>query len=63
MYVWCSMTGMDLTTLVERALDLFLPPMLDRLSLESHLALVRNEITTQLAQMPVDVNNRARVYV
>ena len=53
LYFWRFITEADLMTLVERALDLFLPPMLDRLSLESYLVLVQKDITTQLAHMPV----------
>lgn len=46
----------DSMTLVERALDLCLPPMLDRLPLDSYLVLAQKDITAQLAHMPVDVN-------
>ena len=44
LYFWRFITEADLMTLVERALDLFLPPMLDRLSLESYLVLVQKDI-------------------
>ena len=40
LYHWRFITEADLMTLVERVLDLLLPPMLDRLSLGSHLVLV-----------------------
>lgn len=43
--------------LVARALDLFLLPMLDRLSLESSLVLVHMGITAPLAHMPADVSH------
>ena len=45
-----------LNGLGEKGLALFLPPMLDRLSLESYLILAPKDITAQLAHMPVDVN-------
>ena len=45
-----------LMTLIEVALGLLLPPMLDRLSLESYLVLVQKDTTAQLAHMPVDVS-------
>ena len=44
LYFWRFITEADLMTLVERALDLFLPTMLDRLSLESYLVLVQKDI-------------------
>ena len=56
-YFWRFITEANLMTLLERALDLFLPPMLDRLLLESYLVLVQKDITAHLAHIPVDVRH------
>lgn len=40
-YFWRFITETDLSALVERTLGLFLSPMVNRLSLESHLVLVQ----------------------
>ena len=62
-YFWRYITEADLMTLVERAPDLFLPRMLDRLSLEPYLVLVQKDITAQLAHMPVDVSHPNSEYM
>ena len=56
-HFWRFITEADLMTLVDRALNLFLSPVLDRMSLESYVVLVHKEITAQLAHRPVDVSH------
>lgn len=56
-YFGHAVTEADLMTLVERALDLFLPLVLDRMSLEFYVVLVHEDITAQLAHRPVGVKH------
>lgn len=55
-YFWRFISEADTMTLVERAPELILPPMLDSLLLESCVILVHKDIAAQLAHMPAGVS-------